>query len=574
MKTWTQILILFVVLIIVSLVWTYPLARYFNKGIPVGHQESRSFEPVALNPVDSLETYYHLWSFKQALLKGQSPFHDNYQFSVGNTQAIIWPWGWLASFLFLFFSVFGNIPAYNLLIILAIPAAGVSTYLLAFHYTKKVFASIAAALTFALAPYILSKLLVGHRYSFLVFLLPLALYFLEKTFSERSLRHSVLAGITVLLVSLSDPNLAFYFTMFLLIFLPYRLLQRLGTPEGMTFYLKLLIPVFGFFLLGVGYSYAVKVVALDTSFSAAGRPWEAVVEFSPRPVNLLFKNWFGYLSWEKNIYLSLSVLIIVALGMVAGLARRLIGQSGVDVEFKSDEAFFGAVLVISAILALGASIDRYLPVYRFFYSYVPFFNYTRTPGRIVVFAHLSLALLVGFAIVRLQGAVNVFPRATLLRTSLSAILGILVIFVIVRDYYPPPAKISLLPGRSRVYEEIKRKAGDGKVLQIPISWHYSVTVYEYYATISETKMINGYSPLTPSNYLPVMYRLSSVNYGNLNDDVYRELRRLKVKYIVVYPRFFDPLYSASFDLFIRRFEGSGRVDFITSENGMLLFELK
>lgn len=216
----SMVCLLFLLLAIID---AYPLIRYLDKGMPYSPYPDKGHETTYTAHGDYLQLYYNLWLFKDALL-GNIPFFTNpYEFSVGE--------GYMPSFnsqffpMSLFFailSVFGNITAYNLLVILSYILTGLSGYLLIKLYTRSWVSALIAGIILTLFPYRTGQVLGGHPNGFLFFLIPLTIYLLEKSFKDGSLWPSIGAGLSVISMSLLEGHFHYYIFLFLAIFLPWR----------------------------------------------------------------------------------------------------------------------------------------------------------------------------------------------------------------------------------------------------------------------------------------------------------------------------------------------------------------
>ncbi len=220
--------------LLLALIDTYPLANYINKGMPYFPYPERGHEISYMVHGDYLQLYYNLWLFKDAL-SGNIPFFTNpYEFSVGagympsfNTQ--FFP----LSFFFAILSPFGDITAYNLLVILSYVLTGLSCYFLVKLYTESWIPALFAGTVLALFPYRTGQLLGGHPNGFLFFLVPLMIYFLEKSFKKGSLFASLGAGACVISISLLEGHFHFYSFLLLSLFLPWRFFFGFdGETEG------------------------------------------------------------------------------------------------------------------------------------------------------------------------------------------------------------------------------------------------------------------------------------------------------------------------------------------------------
>ncbi|HVE64511.1 MAG TPA: DUF6541 family protein [Mycobacteriales bacterium] len=134
---------------------------------------------------------------------------------------------------------------------------------------------------------------------------------------------------------------------------------------------------------------------ITARYPEAERSIESVDFFSPPPRSLLAAPGEGRVWGERTKAvrdalpfapeqaLFPGVLVIALAG--AGLASRRMGRSW--------RAGLAAGVVISTLLALGTRIGLTRPVYVFLFDHAPGWNAVRTPGRLIAFASLGLALL-------------------------------------------------------------------------------------------------------------------------------------------------------------------------------------
>lgn len=210
--------------LLLAVIDTYPLVRYLDKGMPYFPYPDRGYEVSYMVHGDYLQLYYNLWLFKDAL-SGNIPFFTNpYEFSVGKGYMPSFnPQFFPMSLFFAILSIFGDITAYNLLVISSYILSGLSSYLLIKLYTRSWVAGIIGGTIFSLFPYRTGELLGGHPNGFLFFLIPLTIYLLEKSFRDGSILASSGAGLCIISMALLEGHFHYYTFLFLFFFLPWRL---------------------------------------------------------------------------------------------------------------------------------------------------------------------------------------------------------------------------------------------------------------------------------------------------------------------------------------------------------------
>ena len=210
--------------LLVGLYATYPLINHFTQAIPYVFLPEGRAELLPLVSGDHLQTYYWFWLFKDNVLGASPLFSNPYEFNVGGTHI---PHGYAqfpVSILFLILSVFGNVPAHNLLILLTYILSGMALYSLLRLWGISRFPALAGGLIFCLAPSRQTQLLSGHINGYVWFLIPLTLYWFEKGFQAKRYGTIVLSGLCILALGLVEPHLLYFFLLFLGFYLPARIL--------------------------------------------------------------------------------------------------------------------------------------------------------------------------------------------------------------------------------------------------------------------------------------------------------------------------------------------------------------
>ena len=327
-------------------------------------------------------------------------------------------------------------------------------------------------------------------------------------------------------------------------------------------------------LLGLGLAAArqmqMKAAHYDASIAGGGRSLREVLLFTPHlsdyldPANphlerLLF---FGLVP----ALLALAGLVFLALGRPRGWR-----QGGRATAWALTAFVFG-------LLAAGPTVQA-MPLYRFLYHYLPFFNYPRVPGRLVVFAVLMLTLLGGWALRQMAG------RCALARPARVA-LALGLTLVLAWDLWPPKATgICLLPPPGRVEAAIRRELPGGpgsprRLLGLPI-WpgdSHQSSIYEL--TISRTRapMINGYSPVVRRDYVDQVFQpLYPLDLGLLDRGTLAALAEQKVALVsfhddeMVYSRKVSPFPPA---LARQRLAASGALVPLAQQGTVFLYRLR
>jgi hypothetical protein len=174
---------------------------------------------------DYLQFYYYLWLVRDRVLAGDSFLRDPYQFAIdgprSNLPNIFLP----AALLFIPLSALGPRFAYNALVLLSFPFAGLAAGLLARRYGVSRTGAAVAGTVFACMPYRVGALLGGHPAGLAYPLVPVVLWGLEGALAG-SVWGGLAAGGALLGLAMMEPHFAY----FAALGLPLYALARVGLP--------------------------------------------------------------------------------------------------------------------------------------------------------------------------------------------------------------------------------------------------------------------------------------------------------------------------------------------------------
>ncbi len=215
----------FLLYLLLGALFTAPLVRHLHDALPYAAVASPGRELAYGVQGDYLQFYYYLWLVEERLFSGASFLKDPYQFAVNgarpNLPNIFLP----AAFLFVPLSALGHRFAYNALVLLSFPFAGVAAALLARRYGVSRAGAFVAGVVFACAPYRVGALLGGHPAGLAYPLVPLVLWGVEGALAG-SVRSGLVAGGALLGLALMEPHFAY----FAALGLPLYALARVGIP--------------------------------------------------------------------------------------------------------------------------------------------------------------------------------------------------------------------------------------------------------------------------------------------------------------------------------------------------------
>ncbi len=558
------------VLLLLAVVFSHPLLHYMNGGMPYSAMPTEGRAIVHQFPGDYLQLFYRFWLFNQAAA-GRIHFLSNpYEFSTPGTPPLFTTQGIPISLIFLLFSYWGNIFAYNALVILSFIAAGMSLTLLLMELKASRGAAILCGVLYACLPYRLGHLFGGHPGGFVFFLTPLSIFCFERAWKisetgRLSILWGILSGLCFFSAALTDLHTAFFIAIFLAAYILFKLIDLTAARGFAKAYRTARYPILGMAITGTVallYLLWVKYFFLETSIAKGGRTMEMVQAFSPQIRNVLGKN----PNAERNIYLGLIPFLLAVYG---ALARRL------DIKKKRTEPgallwlyFWVGSFLLTYSVALGTALDRYIPLYSWIHDHLPFLAYSRTPSRAMAIAAISLFVLAGYGL-----------RKLLPRGVMAKIIVFTAIPLALLDYHPrKPIGISLLMGKDSVYAEIQKLGGKGRLLELPIwpgdsAWS---AIYEYYISLTGVPIINGYNPVPQLEYVKQAFiPLRNLNLGEMRQEQYELLKGWNSPFIVLHQEAFPRKVSRyPFRLSLVKLLQSPYLEFVRQDGPHFLFRLK
>ena len=496
-----------------ALVVSRPLPVEITRGLPVGARQLAELPVLTRVSADTLQLYYQLWLVRDGLLGPTPLFTDPYQFRVDGPR-----WNLPQAFLplalpFTAFSVLGLHAAYNLLVLLSFPAAGLAAYGLARRLTDDPAAAVVAGIGFALLPARTAPLFGGHPAGFAMALVPAMLWGLDVALREGRIAGGVGGGTALVALAMLEPQYTYLAGGLALAHASMRV--AIGPARRLP--LAPLLTFAGLAIVAAGWVLMLRQAFVAGSIAEAGRGLDEIRLFSPGLRALADPARYGGLM--------LAVLAVVGLR-----AQGRPGDSGLRL-------LYGTALTLSLLLSLGPTIPGF-PLYQALHRFVPFFGMIRNPEKLQLATSVATVVLAGLgARATLDGiAAKPGPRR-------AAVLGGLLALVLIAT--PPWHGIAFSRfGDSPVYETLRREAS--RVLYLPVwpgdSSHSGL--YLYAVTRTRTPMINGYSPLVPRRYVDTVFEpLAAMNVGDLGAGEAEALRRLGVSHVVVDRAAFPPQVS-------------------------------
>ncbi len=439
---------------VLAAIGTWPLAAHLS-------------DAVLGPPGDNYEYVYKIWWFKTALLeRGQSPlfnpdvfYPSGYDVSLSETtlanMALALP----------FAVLWGEVVAYNAVVLLSFVLSGWAMYALARYLTGSRLAGAVAGAAFAFSPYRMAHLGAGHLPLLGTQWIPLAFLFAERAFRAKSVRDGALAGLFLGLTALSSWYYAYMVGLFLVLFgvLRWAQARREWTARRLAAVVAAFVAVAALVMLPA----AVPLLRNAGAGATEYRSLAYIDQWSAGLADLLWPNVFNpiwgqslaerylpniqegvlYLGWAAlalaavwaarrrdkalGVYAWLGIVgVVLALGTtlhVAGGPLRIHVPDGMARAFARGMYFLTERAALNPLafgkMDVAGTVVIPMPTL-LLYLFFPFFTAMRVPARFALMGILSVSVLAG------AGAAQVAAQARARAGRVAAIVGLALILAL------------------------------------------------------------------------------------------------------------------------------------------------
>jgi hypothetical protein len=542
MRLARNILISLLVALAAWSVFSWPLPRFFSSGIPSSAQNIEKGHVRSMIPGDHLQILYRFRLFAD-MLGGKTPFfHNLYEFNSGDDAAthrfhLYYP---PFSIVFALANAIGG-PAFgwNLTGFLSLWLTYALTWALVRRYTEDSLVAGVAALIALTFPYLWGTLLGGSPTGLAMLLVPAMLLGLDIAVREDRAAGGLLAGLAILCAAGTDRHVAFFGILLAPFWCALAFAKRDGSVrrrrQAWRKTAGVWLPVaFGVAAAGL---LAIHVrQSLSESHIASGRTIMEVAALSPRSADIF------HLNGMRAVYVGYFSLGVLAVGLLLLVAELWRGQKNRRADLLILLAFAMAVAVVIA-LAMGTHGPLHGKLLALCRELVPPYSMVRQPAKILCLLPSLLAVGLGIA---LSAIVRVRHNVGWRRTC----LGIFAVCAVADYGVRTRATVCRLvpdqPAYQAVVEDASRKEMPPRALILPL-WpgdsHWT-SVYEHYAMTYRIRMINGYQPAVPTEYLENVYRrFEGANAGEITGTQIADLWRRGFRYVLLHEDLFPEKVS-------------------------------
>ncbi|HMP76561.1 MAG TPA: hypothetical protein PKE12_09715 [Kiritimatiellia bacterium] len=537
-------------LLLTVAVWlplSWPLPSLFTEALPVGvaKRENPRFNIVHMMPGDHLQFLYYMWLCSDYLSGDTRFFYNLYEFNTGDDEERYRPGSYYFPYSFAFsaFHAVGNQAfAWNAVSLLALWLACWFTWLLGLRYTRSEAIAAIGAMLALLFPYQWIQLFGGSPAGFGMTFVPLLLLGLDIAVRDERMRGGWMAGFALLFASTTDNHAFFFSALMVPCWCIVAFTQRSGfdwrKPAAYGRLLRALSPVI---LLAVLALMQTKMGTrhIQQSHAAGGRTPSEVALFSPKAEGL----W----AWREidvsyHIYFGYLIVAVLAAGLLLHLARAWRTRTRDDAQRA---ALIGLVcLGVTGIILL--CMGPFSPwdgrLFTAARKYIPNYTMIRQPAKIFV---LLPALLAVGVVLTLKLATDAWGRRA------RWVIALVAAGFAVEYFFQTKLLISRIDESNAAYaaaaDDARARARDPRAIILPL-WpgdsHYT-SVYQYYITLYRIRMINGYRPFVPAEYIrDVFERYRTLNLGIASDAQLDSLMARGIDHVILHEDLYPEKVSA------------------------------
>ena len=529
--------------LLLTVVFSWPLARYATRGIVYTAFEQHPGEPLSMVPGDHLQFLYHLW-LAQDTFEGRTPlFHNLYEFNTGDDaeRRDVTPYYLPFSAFFAAASIpFGQAAGWNFAGLASLWLTGLFAWALARRYAPTETAAGLLALVPMAFPFTWVNLLSGSPTGFALMWVPVLLYGLDRWAGDGSAAGAAWAGAAVFFSEWSDTHVFFFGVLVSPFWALFAWQHRNGWrwPHRAEWRRLLLAawPLFLFAALAAAKAWAVSRGLQETAV-ASGRTEGEVALFSV-PMHGLWRSGGvakTFVGWP-------ALAVYGALVLLAAWRLRRPPRPRAAVSL----ALLLAALAGIAVLSAGTANPFGPRAWKLLTVLVPPYGMIRQADKVFCLVPTLAMLAVALGVRALPPAAT--PRAGRLRTAFALAAALAVALSWQARHRPGICLVDAEQGAyAAVAADAAARGAEARALVLPL-WpgdsHLS-SLYQHDASLYRIRIVNGYRPTVRKKYFDEIFLpLESLNLGWPSEDQLRLLRGCRAGYILFHEDAFPEKVSS------------------------------
>lgn len=531
----------------VWLVISWPLPKVLNEAISVGlmKRSNNQLASVHMMAGDHLQFVYYMWIFSD-YLTGHTPwFHNVYEFNTDHDADRYRPGSYYFPFSLgfsAFYAIGNRAFAWNMISLATLWLAAYATWRLCRRYTDHDGIAATGALLAVLFPYQWIQLYGGSPAGFGMALIPVLLLGLDRAVRDERISGGWIAGLALLSASMTDTHVFFFGTLMVPCWCIVAFTQRNTFAwRKAGSYLRLALALSPVVLMAVlAYLQAqLGTRHIKQTASAGGRKISEVALFSPKAD--------GLFAWHEidvsyHIYFGFLITALLVAGFVTWLIHAWKKRDRATWQTCALMSMLVVGVVGIVLLALGPFSPFEGRAFTAARKFIPNYTMIRQTAKIYVLLPALLALAVTLTLTGLKAWL---PRR---------LAGLLVVMVAmgfaVEYYFQSKLLLGFLDDRNGAYaavaDDARTMTEPAHVVVVPL-WpgdsHYT-SVYQHYVSLYRIRMINGYRPFVPKEYIDSVFTpLRSINHGVLSDAQIDDLLRRGIHHVILHEDLFPEKVS-------------------------------
>lgn len=435
---------------------------------------------------DHIQLGYQLWLWHDAVTGGGHwPWIDPYLF--GASGDVVANFGWPLVVVTLPVSlVAGPLAAYNTMVVLGFVLAAAAAAAWTSSLGVRPAAAGAAGLAYALAPIRIIQM-AGHGTAHLAWMFPALLLCLELALRgnpHRARRWGFAAVAVLVSIALSGD---YHHAVFAAVLTPAYVVLRLPRERMERIRLLLLPGIVGFVLTG-GAALLLYETVIGRSSAREGRTMEEAAFYAPRWIDLFVS---AGTHGERLVHVGRTIGLVALAGLLIAVVRNRQRWLALGLA--------GGWAVCAWFSIAPSFVNR--PILQDTYRLIPFFSFSRVPGRLMMVGALLVAALVA-------GAVNQLGR--------TARMWLLVPFAALLLVDLPLPRVGVLDQGGKPYEGL---AEDATILELPVyePWHHGASPYSWYITRHPGPRLGGYFVIVPDRIDELRQQAAEIERHHIDD---------------------------------------------------------
>ncbi len=537
-------------LLLSTLVWiafSWPLPRYVASGVPSSSTSVEKGQVRSMIMGDHLQMVYSYWIFSDMLSGKTRFFHNLYEFNTGNDAERRYVGFDFAPYTLIFtlaYWIGGRAFAWNMTGLVSLWLTLAVTWLLLRNYTRKDVTAMLMSLISIALPYLWAVNLGGSPTGYTMAFVPMLLWGIDTGIRRGKVIGGMVAGLSILCSFLNDAHVL----LFSLLLAPcWAIFVALHAREerfwDMRRWWRMFLGLLPFALIALmlvlRLQLSVGEEVSDTTVEH-GRSMVEVAGFSPHPEGLTAWRGTGV---SSSIYVG-HVLPLLFLVSVLAMFRHMVKAPGKH--WREAAALLCILAGVSGVIIL--SLGPHGPMHGRFFNlarrFIPNFSMIRQPAKI----YCIMPSLLGVAACLSLGPI--MPLLARRRVQTALLAAIAVLFCLEYKLQVRPT-VCVLDNAQAAYaavaEDAESKGEDPRAIVIPVwpgesAWS---SLYQHYVSLYRIRMVNGYLPVVPNDYIESIYKkFEYLNGGIVTDEHLDGLLERGIEYLLLHEDAFPEQVSS------------------------------